>query len=113
MTFATLRALHAVIGNALAEMERAYKQNRKGSTQVTQLDYPSLDTPYYSNTKHTAEEEEAEKLASDPAVVTAANRIVAACGQLTASVHRPFFSLIEGGKSVRSNRFIQCTRVVR
>ncbi|KAI0682055.1 S-adenosyl-L-methionine-dependent methyltransferase [Cerioporus squamosus] len=93
MTFATLRALHAVIGDALAEMERVYR------AQPGDVDYPSLDVPYYKNATHTPEEDAAEKLASDPAVVVAANHVVAACGQLAASVHRPFFSLVEGAKS--------------
>ena len=98
MTFATLKALHSVIGDALAQMERVYAERSQGTAP---LDYPSLDVPYYNNTaSHNAEAEAAEKLASDPAVVAAANQIVAACGQLAASVHRPFFSLVEGLMSV-------------
>ncbi|KAI1791339.1 S-adenosyl-L-methionine-dependent methyltransferase [Ganoderma leucocontextum] len=96
MTFATLRALHAVIGDALTEMERVYAARSQGGTP---LDYPSLDVPYYNNKNtaaHSSEAEAAEKLASDSAVVMAANHIVAACEQLAASVHRPFFSLMEG-----------------
>ncbi|TFK84126.1 S-adenosyl-L-methionine-dependent methyltransferase [Polyporus arcularius HHB13444] len=63
------------------------------------LDYPSLDVPFYKNATHAPEAEAAEKLASDPVVVVAASHIVAACGQLAASVHRPFFSLVEGAKA--------------
>ena len=98
MTFATLKALHGVIGDALAQMERVYAEQSQGNVP---LDYPSLNVPFYNNaTNPSAEAEAAEKLASDPAVVTAANQIVAACGQLSASVHRPFFSLVEGLMSV-------------
>ncbi len=96
MTFATLRALHTVIGDALAEMEKVYRA-QPGDLP---LDYPSLYVPFYKNAKHGPEAEAAEQLASDPAVVVAASHIVAACGQLAASVHRPFFSLVEGAKAV-------------
>ena len=101
MTFATLRALHAVIGDALAEMEVVFQQHPRTHPDVGPVDYPSLDVPYYSAATHTAQDEAAEGLAADPAVVGAANRIVAACGQLAAAVHRPFFSLVEMMKSVR------------
>ncbi len=101
MTFATLRALHAVIGDALTEMERVYAA--RSAEGGLPLDYPSLDVPYYNNSDagaHSPEAEAAEKLASDSNVVIAANHIVAACEQLAASVHRPFFTLMEGLMSV-------------
>ena len=97
-TFATLRALHTVIGDALSEMERVYAEH-SGSAKGP-LDYPSLDTPYYITAQHTQEEEEAEKLAISPDVLRAASHIVAACGQLAASVHRPFYSVVDGAFSV-------------
>ena len=102
MTFATLRALHTVIGDALTEMERVYAaRSVEGGTP---LDYPSLDVPYYHNnggdSNGGAAAEAAEKLAQDTEVVTAASHIVAACQQLAASVHRPFFTLAEGIMSV-------------
>ena len=106
MTFATLRALHAVIGTAIDEMERTYR------ARAPNLDYPSLDEPYYPTAQHTPEEDLAETLKSDPDVAAASKRIVAACGQLAASVHRPFFSLIEGVLSVSAAAFcaisVQC-----
>ncbi|OJT06906.1 Sterigmatocystin 8-O-methyltransferase [Trametes pubescens] len=89
MPFADLRALHAVIGEAIDNIEKVYK------SQTPPLEYPSLDTPYYSSLKHSAEADRAEALKLDAAVFSAANQIVAACGQLTASVHKPFFQLIE------------------
>ena len=104
MTFATLRALHTVIGDALTELERVYAA--RSAESGTSLDYPSLDVPYYhnnnsANAQSSAEAEAAEKLAEDPAVVMTANHIVAACEQLAVSVHRPFFTLTEGIMSVR------------
>ncbi|KAI0630668.1 S-adenosyl-L-methionine-dependent methyltransferase [Trametes polyzona] len=89
MTFSELRALHAVIGQAIDDIERVYK------TQDPPLDYPSLDVPYYSGEKHSPEVERAEELKLTPAVFAAANQLVAACGQLTATVHRPFFQVVE------------------
>lgn len=87
MTFATLRTLHAVIGAALDEMEHTYRQ------QASSLDYPSHDTPYYPSEKHTPEEELAEALKSDPVVAAVSMRIVAACEQLSTTVHKPYFGL--------------------
>ncbi|KAI0373557.1 S-adenosyl-L-methionine-dependent methyltransferase [Pilatotrama ljubarskyi] len=92
-TFATLRTLHTLIGDALGEIERVYGSEAEVGGPL--LDYPSLDVPYYKTASHDAHEDAAEKLTSNPAVVNAANRIVAACGQLAASVHRPFFQLTE------------------
>ena len=100
MTFATLRALHAIIGDALAEMERVYDSESQSQPGLGRVDYPALDVPFYKGAPHTPAEEAAERLAGDPAVVVAANQIVAACGQLAASVHRPFFSLVEAAKGV-------------
>ena len=103
MTFATLRALYTVIGDALTEMERVYAA--RSAEGGTPLDYPSLDVPYYHNNcdrdgDASSAVEAAEKLAQDTEVVTPASHIVAACQQLAASVHRPFFTLAEGIMSV-------------
>ncbi|OSC96294.1 S-adenosyl-L-methionine-dependent methyltransferase [Trametes coccinea BRFM310] len=89
MPFAELRALHAVIGQAIDEIEKVYK------SQSPPLEYPALDAPYYSSQTHSPEVDKAEELKLDPAVFSAANQIVAACGQLTATVHKPFFQLVE------------------
>ncbi|KAI0737534.1 S-adenosyl-L-methionine-dependent methyltransferase [Daedaleopsis nitida] len=118
MTFATLRALHAIIGDALVEIERVYHapqpqapqhQDANGDSglEALPLDFPSLDVPYYKSARHNVEEEAAERLTADPAVVGAASRIVAACGQLAAAVNRPFFSLVEG---VHSGHLAACLR---
>ena len=54
MTFASLRALHALIGAAIDDMERVYHE------RSPDLDYPSIDKPYYKADQHTLEEELAE-----------------------------------------------------
>ncbi|KAI0360847.1 S-adenosyl-L-methionine-dependent methyltransferase [Trametes cingulata] len=90
-TFATLRALHALIGDALSEVERIYRDQPGHGP----LDYPSPDVPFYKAAPHAPEQEAAEKLTSDPWVMDAVGRIVAACGQLVASVQRPFPQLTD------------------
>ncbi|KAI0824042.1 S-adenosyl-L-methionine-dependent methyltransferase [Trametes gibbosa] len=87
-TFATLRALHTLIGDALADIERVYTAPPAGGVP---LDYPSLDVPFYKGSLQA----DAESLTADPVVVTAANKIVAACGQLAATLHNPYFQLSE------------------
>ncbi|KAI0644766.1 S-adenosyl-L-methionine-dependent methyltransferase [Trametes meyenii] len=89
MPFSDLRALHAVIGAAIDKIEAEYK------SQSPPLEYPSLDVPYYVSQAHTPAEDRAEELKLTDAVFSAANEIVAACGQLTATVHKPFFQLVE------------------
>ncbi|KAI0682001.1 S-adenosyl-L-methionine-dependent methyltransferase [Earliella scabrosa] len=101
MTFAKLRALHAVIGEAIEEMERVYKANSDGAP----LDFPSLDEPYYSSLKHSPEVDKAEALRIDYTVFAASNRIVSAAGQLSATVNKPWFTLIE---SINATNFVAC-----
>lgn len=96
MTFAKLRALHTVIGEALDEIERVYKAN----SDSTPLEYPSLDLPYYSSLDHSPEIDKAEALRIDPTVFAASNRIVSAAGQLSATVNKPWFTLIESINAV-------------
>ena len=67
----------------------------------TVLDFPPLDKPYYPTEAHDANVEAAESLASHPDVIAAANRIVAACGQISATVHRPFLTLNDAAMGVR------------
>ncbi|KAI8973144.1 S-adenosyl-L-methionine-dependent methyltransferase [Trametes punicea] len=153
MTFAALRSLHALIGEALDDIERIYqdasfdppsstpttpynvlaspctpyrrrpthmdedadeedyprlsmgqapKTPSRGpgglpglSVDLRMLDLPPLDTPYYPTEDHTLEADAAESLASHPDVIAAANRIVAACGQISATIHRPFLTLCD------------------
>ncbi|KAM5545242.1 hypothetical protein V8D89_001353 [Ganoderma adspersum] len=90
MTFATLRALHAVIGAAIDDIERVYTQH----SQDDPVNYPSLDEPYYSTAQHPPEEDLAESLKGDPTVVAASMSIVGACAQLSATVNKPWTRLM-------------------
>ncbi|TFK81004.1 S-adenosyl-L-methionine-dependent methyltransferase [Polyporus arcularius HHB13444] len=113
MTVAALRALHAVIGSAIDEIEEVYK-SQSANTGLP-LDYPSLDVPYYSTRTNAPEVDKSEELRTEPIVFGAANKIVAACGQITATVHKPFFSLIEsvnGGNVIACMQFLEATHVV-
>ena len=98
MTFATLRALHAVIGTAIDDIEHVYRER----SQEEPMEFPSLDEPYYHSARHTPEEELAEALKDDPAVVTASMRVVAACAQLSATVNKPWLALMEDMLWVRT-----------
>ena len=106
MTVETLRALHAVIGEAIDEIDRVYKAHSQDGGAA--LQFPSLDAPYYSTLKNSTEVEKAEDLRTDPTVFGAANKIVAACGQITATVHKPFFQLVEGGQGVSAMPLSVC-----
>ncbi|KIK63987.1 hypothetical protein GYMLUDRAFT_57032 [Collybiopsis luxurians FD-317 M1] len=141
MTFAVLRALHAIIGDALDDIERVYAESGNSaqdsrtstpatpstsptvvsepaqghayaspppsplilsysqssvssqdrSTTPTLLDFPSLDLPFDANSP-------SETLTSHhPVVITAINRIVAAAGQMSATVQIPFLTLCDAG----------------
>ena len=97
MTFATLRALHTIIGSAIDDIERVYRERSQGSG----LDYPSLDEPYYYAVRHTPDEELAEALKGDDAVAAASKQIVAACAQLSATVNKPWSGLTQNMLWVR------------
>ena len=97
MTFATLHALHAIIGTAIDDIERVYRER----SQDSGLEYPNLDEPYYHTAQHTPDEELAEALKGDPAVAAASKRIVAACGQLATTVNKPWYGLMEAVQRVR------------
>ncbi|KAH9925876.1 S-adenosyl-L-methionine-dependent methyltransferase [Epithele typhae] len=107
MTIATLRALHAAIGTALDDIERVY------SAQA--LDFPSLDAAFYATAPHTPEEDGAEALRGDPEVDRATKHIVAACGQMSALVHKPWFGLMadaQAGQLAAAIRFMETANVV-
>ncbi|KAI0356395.1 S-adenosyl-L-methionine-dependent methyltransferase [Trametes cingulata] len=96
MTFAALRALHATIGHSIDDLERIYRE----CSNSKPLDYPRLEDPYYAHVSHSADEELAQQLTHEnPAVSLASKRIVASCGQLTATVNRPWYGLIESIKA--------------
>ncbi|KAJ7143715.1 hypothetical protein C8R44DRAFT_139056 [Mycena epipterygia] len=115
MTFAVLRALHAILGDALDDIERVYGQPQTSaedhlthkkapsvsrayaspppspsSSSFTPLVFPSLDAPYDAASA-------GEQLTAPPTVVAAINRIVAAAGQMAATVQVPFLSLCDAG----------------
>ena len=109
MTFSTLRALHAIIGTAIDDIERVYRDHSPDNP----VEFPSLDEPYYHSVQHTPEEELAEALKDDPAVVTASMRIVAACTQLSTTVNKPWLGLMEDMLWVRRIPFgVRCAAVV-
>ncbi|KAF8664228.1 hypothetical protein AX16_000790 [Volvariella volvacea WC 439] len=117
MTFAVLRALHAVIGEAIEDIERVYSSQSQPSpspcassclagpyasppptpstacpaiscSSSIRPDFPSLDIPYDPTSV-------GEVLTSDPVVVEAISRIIAASGQLAATVQNPFLTLCD------------------
>jgi len=146
MTFAILRSLHAIIGDALNEMEQVYRSqgydpssmsastrkspenasstlvnpqlndaDHKPSLPISHayaspppsplvatcfesvavgLDFPSLDAPFDPTSP-------SEALTSHPTVMAAISRIIAAAGQLTASVQTPFLTLCDATMGVR------------
>jgi hypothetical protein len=116
MTFAVLRALHAILGDALTDIEAVYAAadppptHKKANSfsrvyaspppspssysasappnSDSALDFPSLDAPYDPASA-------AEQLTVHPTVVAAINRIVAAAGQMAATVQVPFLTLCD------------------
>lgn len=124
-TFASLRTLHALIGDALDDVERIFVSRqpsvyssagsdssgdaRYSSSQRTledeeanraPLDFPSLDEPYDPLSP-------AEALLSHPAVVHATKLIVSATGQLAATVQRPFLTICDATMGVRGPIYLQ------
>lgn len=160
MTFAVLRSLHTIIGDALDDMERVYSSHGQASTpdsssgrlspqetvsstttststeilgrspalkpgrntslsksqayaspppspsiatssesmfpppSTSTLDFPSLDNPYDPNSA-------SETLTTHPTVLAAISRLVAAAGQMTATVQAPFLTICDAVMGVR------------
>ncbi|VDC00539.1 unnamed protein product [Peniophora sp. CBMAI 1063] len=120
MTFATLRALQAIIADGIDAIERAYAEaseeaagdavkfgaeyaspetpppsppharSTRPRRTTTCLDYPSLDSPGDPTSS-------AEKLSSHPAVLSAATRVVSAANQLATVLRVPFLTLCDAG----------------
>ncbi|KAJ8475150.1 hypothetical protein ONZ51_g6737 [Trametes cubensis] len=113
MTFATLRALHVCIGDAINDLARIYEA--RSPSALDHLDYPSLDVPHYPNAPLLPAEELSEELINDPSALLAIRHIVAACGQLCATVSRPGESLIDIAVSVHLQscmRFMEAAHIV-
>lgn len=88
MTFKDLKALHTIIGTAIAELEARFEQELGKD-----FDYPSLDAPY-ENTGAS------QVLSEHPSVVSSANRIIAAADHLIAVVRSPFNTIVHSGMAV-------------
>jgi len=124
-TFASLRALHALIGDALDDVERIFLSYQpplhsptgsesSGSTQYSPsprvsedeeqnrapLDFPSLDEPYDPLSP-------AEALLSHPTVIHATKLMVSATGQLAAMVQRPFLTICDATMGVSDRVHLQ------
>ncbi|KAI9063980.1 S-adenosyl-L-methionine-dependent methyltransferase [Trametes sanguinea] len=113
MSFSTLRALHSTIGKALDDLERLYRDRSQSASEP--LDFPRLDEPYYTSAKHSASEQLERELENDPAVSFASKQIVAACGQLSAAVNKPWYGLMEslhGGQIMAGLRFLEEAHIV-
>ncbi|KAI0644813.1 S-adenosyl-L-methionine-dependent methyltransferase [Trametes meyenii] len=110
MSFTILRALHASIGNAIDDLERIYAER----SQSEPLELPRLDDPYYTTGHHSEQEELSHRLNDDPAVSLASKKIVAACGQLSASVNKPWYGLMEviqAGQLSQAIRFLEAAHI--
>ncbi|RDX43036.1 S-adenosyl-L-methionine-dependent methyltransferase [Lentinus brumalis] len=88
-TLAQLRALQATIGSAIDDIERVYKSHN--------VDFPSLDVPVaLRGSEANSAPSTAEALLKSGEIVKASSYLVAACGQLSAAVQNPFFTLMDG-----------------
>lgn len=116
-TFASLRALHALVGDALDDIERTFvsyqpsvhsptgsessssaqysspRISEDGEPNRVPLDFPSLDEPYDPLSP-------AEALLSHPTVVHATKLVVSATGQLAAMIQQPFLTICDATMGV-------------
>lgn len=97
MTFQAIRALHSCIGSAIDDLERIFNQ-----AGTTSLDFPAMDDPISPLQAPPSSEAVAEELANGPAALVPIRHIVAACAQLCATVNRPFDSIMDAIKGVRT-----------
>ena len=65
------------------------------------LDFPSLDEPRYAKGREDCKRTRLQdELFTHPQVIFAVNQLVAACGQLSSSVQKPFLVLCDAGMGV-------------
>lgn len=126
MTFASLRALHAIFGNALDEIERVYALHSADCNSPAtpgRIPHPYASPPSTPGTSQPAFTKTAahsrildfpsldqpcdpnspnEALTSDPAVIIAIGNIVSAAGQIAAIVQNPFLTLCDASMGVSS-----------
>ena len=81
------------IGTTIDNIEYIYRERFQSTGNP--LEYPSFDEPYYHTGQHTPDKDLAEALKGDSDVVAASMRIVAACGQLSTTVNKPWYGLME------------------
>lgn len=83
------------MGSAIDELERIFNQ-----TGAVPLDFPAMDDPisHAPSSSMTL----AEELANGAAALVPIRHIVAACAQLSATVNRPFDSLMDAVQGVRA-----------
>ena len=98
MTFTVLRSLHTIVGEALDEIEGIYASSgcsspSESTSSTIPLDFPSLDVPCDQTSP-------SEALTTHPAVLLAISRIIAAAGQMSATVQTPFLSLCDATMGV-------------
>ncbi|KAJ7246822.1 O-methyltransferase [Mycena haematopus] len=91
-SIATLRALSDIIANAVTTVERTYKE--------AELNPPSLDEPF----DHHAP---AEALRRTPVVAEAVQNLVAAAGQITATLRDPALYVLDGAHGFQVASCIQ------
>lgn len=133
MTFADLKALHAIIGNAIDDMESIYgdvdavrppvssSPHQAKVSCSTDSGYASPPpSPSVSSYRHFQSESSipldfpsldlpldasspSETLTSHPVVISAINRIISAAGQLSATVQTPFLTLCDASMGVSIN----------
>ncbi|KAF5387585.1 hypothetical protein D9757_006611 [Collybiopsis confluens] len=81
MTFKDLKALHLLIGSAIAQLESRFQECGE--------DYPALDSSYQDST--------VDLLSQDLQVLNLSNQIVAAAGHVIAIVRSPFNTVVHTG----------------
>ncbi|KAJ8475165.1 hypothetical protein ONZ51_g6743 [Trametes cubensis] len=110
MTFQAIRALHNCIGSAIDDLEQIFNQ-----AGTTSQDFPAMDDPMSPAQASPSSEALAEELANGPAALVPIRHIVAACAQLSATVNRPFDSImdaIKGGQLSACVRFMEAANIV-
>lgn len=77
--------------------------NQSSETSEEPLEFPSLDEPRYVRDRDSCKMTQLQdELFTHPQVTSAVNQLVAACGQLSASVQKPFLVLCDAGMGVRN-----------
>jgi hypothetical protein len=105
MTFAILCALHAILGDALTDIEAVYAAtnppptHKKANSFLRVYASPPPSPSSYSTSAPPNSDSTLDfpQLVAHPTVVAAINRIVAAVGQMATTVQVPFLTLCDTG----------------